>query len=36
MNEVGKTSEELLLLAVQPIINFIKKEPREKLGCCSK
>ena len=25
MNEVGKTSEELLLLAVQPIINFIKR-----------
>ena len=35
MNEVGKTSEELLLLAVQPIINFIKRTQR-KLGCCSK
>ncbi|MCU4987926.1 flavin monoamine oxidase family protein [Bacillus cereus] len=29
MNEVGKTSEELLLLAVQPIINFIKKNPEK-------
>ncbi len=29
MNEVGKTSEELLMLAVQPIINFIKKNPEK-------
>ena len=35
MNEVGKTSEELLLLAVQPIINFIKRT-QKKLGRCSK
>ncbi|MDM5154568.1 flavin monoamine oxidase family protein [Bacillus sp. DX1.1] len=27
MNEEGKTSEELLLLAVQPIIDFIKRDP---------
>ena len=35
MNEVGKTSEELLLLAVQPIINFIKRT-QKKLGYCCK
>lgn len=29
MNEEGKTSEELLLLAVQPIINFIKRNPEK-------
>lgn len=27
MNEEGKTSEELLLLAVQPILDFIKRNP---------
>ncbi|MES9671452.1 flavin monoamine oxidase family protein, partial [Bacillus pseudomycoides] len=36
MNEEGKTSEELLLLAVQPIIDFIKRNPDKNWGIVEK
>lgn len=35
-NEEGKTSEELLMLAVQPILNFIKQDPEKNWAIVEK